>query len=525
MNVTEALAGKHILLTGSTGFLAKVWLAQVLWNVPQIGRITLLVRPRGDESASARVERMLNESPALRPLRERHGAGWARFAAERIAVVAADLAEPGCGIAPDALEDLQRSVDITVHSAGLTDFMPDPLAALKANVQATMELASVVGSFASPRLVHISTCFVAGRVEGLIPEALPGDLAPNGTPLDPAAEIAQLEAACREGSAAKRSRARIDIGRERAEALGFPNIYTYSKSLAERLLQHRADLALTIVRPAVVECAWRFPFPGWNEGINTAGPVSWLIASPFRSLPSVEGHHFDVVPVDLVGRGLSLVAAALLCGRAPAMVHLGSSDLNPLTFGRCIELNGLAVRKDTRHGGERAWLRHLDPVAAPISGKELLTVGRARTTVDWLKKKVRQFRPEDAWSEGMRELVSPVFSEARERASTALADGSRQLRRIDALLELFQPFTHDHDWVFCAANVHELSRTLDPVEREAFSFDIDALDWRSYWVDIEYPGLKKWCFPLISGGTVSDDPAHEPGVQLSAGALPLSRTA
>ncbi|TNE85490.1 MAG: hypothetical protein EP330_25745 [Deltaproteobacteria bacterium] len=525
MSVVDTLSGKHVLLTGATGFLAKVWLAQVLWHVPRIGRVTLLVRDKGKISAAERIADILGSSPAFRPLRERHGKDWGRFAAERIAVVRAELSEPGCGIDPEELDFLRHSVDLTVHSAGLTDFMPDPMAALRANVDATLELASVVASFDSPRLVHVSTCFVAGRVDGTIPEILPGAMAPNGSPLDPKAEVEALRAACSEGNAAKRARARIDIGKERAEALGFPNIYTYTKSLAERLLQHRADLEFAIVRPSVVECAWRFPFPGWNEGINTAGPVSWLIASPFRSLPSVEHHHFDVVPVDLIGRGLSLVGAALIQGRAEKLYQLGSSGINPMSFGRCIELNGLAVRKDTRKGGKDAWLRHLDPVPAPVDDKALFTVGRARNAADWLKKRIRSARPEDEWSEPAREMLGPLLDDLRSRMSTRLADTSRQLRRIDALLELFQPFTHDHDWVFLSDHALLLTEALPEEEHAAFAFDIADLDWRAYWIDVEYPGLKKWCFPLISGGTVPDDPPHTPAVVLGAPTHTLSRTA
>ena len=46
VSIRETLAGKHILLTGASGFVGKVWLAMVLHNIPQVGRIYILLRER-----------------------------------------------------------------------------------------------------------------------------------------------------------------------------------------------------------------------------------------------------------------------------------------------------------------------------------------------------------------------------------------------------------------------------------------------------------------------------------------------
>src|SRR5215472_12987853 len=42
--VRETLAGRHILLIGVTGFIGKVWLVDLLEKIPNIGKITLLIR-------------------------------------------------------------------------------------------------------------------------------------------------------------------------------------------------------------------------------------------------------------------------------------------------------------------------------------------------------------------------------------------------------------------------------------------------------------------------------------------------
>ena len=85
-----------------SGFVGKVWLSHLLWEVPEIGRVTLIVRD-GGIGARERIERELDTSPAFRPLRERHGASWAAFASERVEVLAGDCALPLCGVDPAAL--------------------------------------------------------------------------------------------------------------------------------------------------------------------------------------------------------------------------------------------------------------------------------------------------------------------------------------------------------------------------------------------------------------------------------------
>ena len=64
MGTVSTLQGRHVVVTGFTGFLAKVTVALLLERVPGIGRVTLLVRPRGRVMpALARVEKIVDTSP------------------------------------------------------------------------------------------------------------------------------------------------------------------------------------------------------------------------------------------------------------------------------------------------------------------------------------------------------------------------------------------------------------------------------------------------------------------------------
>ena len=58
LSVRQALRGKQILLVGVTGFIGKVWLEHVLSEIPEIGKIYLLVRRQRNSTARRRFEKI-----------------------------------------------------------------------------------------------------------------------------------------------------------------------------------------------------------------------------------------------------------------------------------------------------------------------------------------------------------------------------------------------------------------------------------------------------------------------------------
>ena len=57
-----------------TGFIGKVWLVNTLMELPEIGRIYLLIRRQKSNPALRRFEKLVEESPVFDPLYERYGA-------------------------------------------------------------------------------------------------------------------------------------------------------------------------------------------------------------------------------------------------------------------------------------------------------------------------------------------------------------------------------------------------------------------------------------------------------------------
>lgn len=498
LDVRRELAGKHVLLTGATGFVGKVWLTHLLDKVPDVGRVTLIVRPRGrKQTGTRRFERICDTSPCLRPLKDRHGADFGRFLGARIRVMDGDVEKPLLGLARDDVADLDGRVDAVIHCAGITDFAPDPLKALRINVNGARHAAQLSRKIGAP-LIHISTCFVAGLLEdgsGTVPETVTPGVGPNGTTFDVQAEIRDLLQLCREHEDVADRKA---AGKQRALRLGWPNLYTYSKGLAEHVVATTKGVDWTIVRPSVVECARNYPFPGWNEGLNTAGPLAWLITTPFRNLPTKPDNRFDVVPVDDVARGLSCITAAVLRGEGGGVWQLASSDANPMRFGRCVELTGLAMRRWTRKGGgttaDKLWIKHLDPVPVGQDEQGIFTPEVLRP----IAKRVSRFLGTWDAPEWARGTAAKIRSQASQLDST--------LGQVEGMLELFRPFIHDNDYEFRTDRV----RALAPHGDADFGWEVPRIDWRSYWVDVEYPGLQVWSIPAIRGEAIPTDPPSVP---------------
>jgi thioester reductase-like protein len=353
LSVRKALKGKRVMLIGVTGFIGKVWLANTLMDLPEIGKLYLLIRTQPSNSAQKRFEKMMEESPVFDPLFEKYGDGMGALLAEKIEVVEGDVSQPGLGLEAETSARLSQDLDLIVNSSGLTDFNPDLRDALAVNVDSTYHLLEFIRGSNHAALLHLSTCYVAGQRDGRVSERLRSNYTPAGVAdfdaekewyrLHEWVESAEARAAGPEVTAEltrqalgkehaardlsgqalenqiRKNRIRwlkthlTEAGIKRAQELGWPNTYTYTKSLAESLIaKYSNGLPITIVRPAIVETSVAKPFRGWNEGINTSASLSYLLGTAFRQLPSNERKRLDLIPVDAVCAGMTLIAAALV---------------------------------------------------------------------------------------------------------------------------------------------------------------------------------------------------------------------
>jgi hypothetical protein len=523
LSIRESFAGKHVLLTGASGFVGKVWLTMMLELVPEVGSIRVLLRRKALLSARERFEKMVNNSPAFGPLHERFGAGFSSYLMSKVQLLDGDVSEPNLGLPVSEVATLRRELDLIVHCAGLVDFDPDLRKAIAANVDGTMNVADLAAGSERAALLHVSTCYVAGRHYGRIPELVQPDFAPKSKGFDAVRELGDARAAiariCAEhdkpehiaklrldaeanmsaktnGDRARSVQGELrrlqreslrqalaDEGTARADKLGWPNTYTYTKSLAESLLLRRKhELRLAIVRPSIVESSVRYPLPGWNESFNGSAPLAYVMGTWFRAIPARPSAPFDVIPVDHVAQAMTNVGALLMQDRAQLAYHVGSSDRNACSVGRAAELIVLAhrqyYRKAERTRTERLWKSRSDSVL--VEPDDPFCVQNARSIAEGLLEVI--------------DLLPSKLVRKLNRFRNRVLDADDRLASIEKLVGLYLPFMYEGHYVFEAPAL----RGVLPVEPE-WRFEPERLDWRRYWLEVHMPGLRRWAFPLIEG--------------------------
>jgi len=537
-SVRKALGGKRVMLIGVTGFIGKVWLANALMDLcpngpkpgplgapilPEIGKLYLLIRRQPSSPAQRRFQKMIEESPVFDPLFDKYGNRLGALLAEKIEVVEGDVSQPGLGLDSETAARLRKDLDLIINSSGLTDFNPDLRDALAVNVDSTYHLIEFIRGSDHAALLHLSTCYVAGQRDGRVSERVRPNYTPAGvagvdTNFDAEKEwyrlhdLVESAEARVEGPEVTEELKKQALGKEhaakglsgqaleiqirknrvrwlkkylteeatrRALELGWPNTYTFTKSLAESMIAKRgAGLPIAIVRPAIVETSVAKPFRGWNEGINTSASLSYLLGTAFRQLPSNERKRLDIIPVDAVCAGMTLIGAALVERRHDPLYQLATSVTNPCDMGRSIELTSLGHRRHYRaQEGLEYWLR-LRMDAIPVSKERY-----KRMSAPAQKMIIKS----------IQRVMSPL------PMKKPLAKTERNLERVEKLVGLFEPFILHNEHDFVADNVEKLSQALTPEEKEIFGYDTAGLDWWEYWIDIHIPALRRWTYPLIEG--------------------------
>ena len=481
-DLSSLFRDQEILLTGANGFLGKVVLAMLLDRFPHVRKVHVLVRARPDLPSNERFVRDVLDSPPLRPVVERFGRDGI---ATRVRVLSGDASLPLAGLEPSQLRELSRDVGLVLNCAGLVDFFAPVDQSLRANVDSVECLLELCAEIEA-KLLHVSTCYVAGEADGLIEETEPirGFYPRRKGQDDSRFSVVDELAECRESATeissglegVARTEALTELGRVRAARWGWVNTYTYTKSIGEQVLELQNEVEFAIVRPAIVESALRYPFPGWIEGGRTAAPLVLMALGGLRDWPARPDIALEIVPVDLVAAATLVVAGELLAGKAQPVYHLAGADVNPYPLEDLIQL----LCREARGNGSR-------PGKIPI----------------WL----------DPWPRV--QLMSSIRAERRRRSrrervkrvrSLLEGLGQRNLAARLRVLELqmgfheetfrqYLPFIQDNRYIFEAGNIRDAFAGLSPQDRRSLPWDPEAIAWPAYWRDCQIPGIRKWVQP------------------------------
>jgi alcohol-forming fatty acyl-CoA reductase len=495
VGVREQLAGQRVLLTGVTGFVGHGVFERFLRSVPGAD-LVLLVRPKDGRTGRERVHAMLTTGAAFGPLREEFGEdGVERLLDERVEILEGDVED-----APDLLPD---DLDTVIHCAGNVSFDPPIDEAFRTNLLGATALYEAVRARGRAHVVHVSTAYVAGVTKGVVPEAPLEHAIDWRTEADAAlAHRRQIEQASRrpqlldrlmdeahdehsragpQAVAAAAEEARrswvdeqlVEHGRARARSLGWPDVYTLTKALAERATEEIcAEVPLSIVRPSIIESALAHPHPGWIEGFKMAEPIILGYGrGAFPDFPGVPDGIVDIIPVDLVVNALITVAADPPPAAADRHLHVCSGSRNPLRFRELYE----HVRDYF--------------LADPLPDRD----GGTIPVPEWRFRGVNRIRRMLSTGEKLVEVADSVVERLprSDRARDAAREVHRRRKRLEFVrryADLYGPYV-EAEVIYTDDRMMELHRRLDEADREEFEFDATVVDWRHYLQDVHCPAV------------------------------------
>jgi HAD superfamily hydrolase (TIGR01490 family) len=263
----------------------------------------------------------------------------------------------------------------------------------------------------------------------------------------------------------------VERGREHANAMGFSDIYSFTKAMAEQaIVELHGDIPLSIVRPSIIESALAEPFAGWLEGFRMAEPIFLAygrnILTDFSGLPD---SILDIIPADFVVNTVLAVAANPPSDDKPRVYHAASGSRNPLRIRHMAEQT---TNYFTAHPLRDRYGQAIGTPTWTYPSREELTT-RARTALRFVE--AAQWVVERLPLGASVSQLSDDLNAERERLDRGLN-----------LIQLYGVYT-EVDCIFDTRNVMSLWEKVPAAERKTFPFDAALYDWTHYFQDVHLP--------------------------------------
>ncbi|OZG72535.1 dehydrogenase [Hahella sp. CCB-MM4] len=477
----SALAGKNVLITGTTGFVGKVVLEKLLRSVPTIGKVYLLVR--GNRSYPTAEKRFANEiaqSSIFETLKGEDAKQFQKLCDEHLRFVSGEMTEKNFGLSDDEFQELAGNIDLIINSAASVNFREALDQALKINTLCLHNMIALSQAGGDLPIVQVSTCYVNGHNKGVMEE---DNVAPAGHPIErsefgyyevePLIELLQsriqdVSAAAKDDD--QREKDLVDLGIAESNRYGWNDTYTFTKWMGEQLLMKAMyGKTLTILRPAIVESTLEGPVPGWIEGVKVADAIILAYArEKVNFFPGKKDGIIDIIPADLVSNSIILSAAEAMADSGQQRIYqCCSSEANPIRIKDVIA-HVQAEAEEHHEVHDRLFYRKPQKsfmlIPSPVFNA-VMTVGY------------------NAIKLGFKLL------EALGREPS-----SRMLSNLEATrkLSIVFSFYTSPSYTFSNSKLKALAERMGEYDRKEFPVDSSNYDWGMYLRKVHVPGLNRY---------------------------------
>ncbi|ESQ44412.1 hypothetical protein EUTSA_v10005887mg [Eutrema salsugineum] len=456
IGIVRFLTGKSYLVTGATGFLAKVLIEKLLRASPEIGKIFVLMKSKDQESANKRLYDEIISSDLFKVLKQMHGTSYEAFMKSKLVPVIGDIREDNLGTESEIADKINEEIDVIISCAGRTTFDDRYYSALSVNA--------------------LGPAYVTGKKEGTILET-PLCIGENITSnLNIKTEMKLASEAVKKFHGSEQIKKLKELGIERAQYFGWENVYTFTKALGETIINSkRGKFPVVIIRPSIIESSYKEPFPGWLQGRRMSVPL--ILGYGKEQISDMWGDYqsfCDIIPVDMVANAAIAAIAKHGFGDVPELKVYNvtsTSHANPLRLG------------------ELADFSHQHLCDSPLT--ETITKDLERMK---FHSSLEGFTSSVSNTLAKQEIeMNTGEGKGGESHTTLSIKGKRKLNYFVSLARTYQPYSF-FQACFDDTNTRSLIQEMSLEERKVFEFDGRCIDWEHYIVNVHLPGLKRQLF-------------------------------
>ncbi|XP_021855391.1 fatty acyl-CoA reductase 2, chloroplastic-like [Spinacia oleracea] len=120
VGIINFLKFKSFFITGSTGFIAKVFVEKLLREVPDVQKIFLLVRAKNEEAAMQRLKTEIIDCELFTRLKEAYGERYEELMRSKLVPVVGNICDPWLGMNTNDVRVIADQVNVIISIAGTT---------------------------------------------------------------------------------------------------------------------------------------------------------------------------------------------------------------------------------------------------------------------------------------------------------------------------------------------------------------------------------------------------------------------